>query len=632
MDNFGLLLLSAFLFDINPLYVVVFSLIWKLLRKELSSKVGIKSDVISVALSKKVDIEDGNTKRADPSREYDYVLIGNNIGTHFTAALLSKAGFSCCIVCCPLNYPPLEVHPMGWAAPIPIQYGRVTNVTLYQNLLDMAQEIDPITRVIFKPIGSADSLHTHSVLHSSHARYSKDSVQKLVVIPLFTGSSALASILASRSSSDRSSLVRLFRTISKCFGSIKTYLTMKISTTALEVPKDFLELSTHTCKSIIQQNRVGNSLFESISMLSIFGSGGEPTPAEHLCVLSLASAISSCEEGIFVPKGGLSCVLKLFNDAVLASSGVILKDASIEDLIIEKNTSEQTFVKGVQLLEDAPLLARRGVFSGLGILCTYCKLLPPSMVDEKTRENLKDYVEGRPKMSVIFEVSGTMEYLNLSDTEYLECEERKISDSTEHEDINVLVQSYVKLWCPTVQDDILSKCYGGRSIIIVEMCADDSIVKVAEFSGFSGIDCDKLARTDKKGGPMLYFTPKIDHSKKNIGHAVALSDSTIRKIKERAERKVLAVYPRCRGNILKIHVVPPFVGGHRLSANIKRYTSEFKLEDQIVRSLYFCSEDLGVPGMQGELQAGYMGVCSALNYSCPIIGSKIPSDKYRCNG
>ena len=88
---------------------------------------------------------------------------------------------------------------------------------------------------------------------------------------------------------------------------------------------------------------------------------------------------------------------------------------------------------------------------------------------------------------------------------------------------------------------------------------------------------------------------------------------------------MLSIYPNCQDKVVNIHVEPPFIGGHRISANTGRYISAIKPEDIDVQGLYLCSEDLSVPGMQGELQAGYLGVCAALNYSCSILRKRILS-------
>ena len=623
-----LILSSALLFDINPVYVVMFSLLWKFFDWGSSSKSARKMDVASAGLMKRVDKD---TKDTNSSNEYDYVLLGNNIGTYFAAALLSRAGYSCCIVCCPLNYPPSEVLPTGWAAPIPLQCGSVTNVTLYQNLLDMAQNLDPGRRVIFKPVGSAESLYTHSMICSTHLRCKKNSKQKAMVTPLFTGKDVLASIVSYKSSSDETNLVILFQKVRKCFESVKIYLTSKISRKATQIPKDFFELSAHTCKSIIHHLCIGNSLFDRIGVLAMFGADSEASSTESLSVLSLASAINSCEDGIFVPEGGISYILKNLSDVILASGGAILKDALAEGLVLEKDATDQTFATGVKLWGDdssSSVLAKKGVLSGLGILCTYCKLLPSHLVGEKTRMTLKEYVERVPKLIVIFEVNGTKEKLGLSSVKYVESKEQKIGDTLVDKDGETLAQNHFKIWSPTVHDNKLSQCFDGRNVVIVEMCADSSMVKAAEFLGFSHCpisnNIDDCSNTKHKRDPIIFSSITTNHSEKNIGHPVILSDSSIENIKEKARMKVLAVYPKCQDNIMNIHVVPPFVGGHKSSANVRRFTSDISPEDPNIRGLYLCSEDLGVPGMQGDIQAGYMGACAALNYSCSSFGSRIP--------
>lgn len=391
------------------------------------------------------------------------------------------------------------------------------------------------------------------------------------------------------------------------------------------MPKSFSEVSAHSCKSIIRQICNENALLDIVGMLSIFGADGEPSLAVNLSGLSIASVVNSCEDGKFVPEGGMSCIIKVLKNAILSSGGVIMKDASVQELIIEANKSDQSTIRGVKLYDGANVTAKMGVVSGLGILCTYCNLLPPSMVGEKNRAILKEYVELWPKLLVLFEVRGSKEDLGLSDVEYLECGGQVCADRIEDEN-DCLTRGYVKVWCPTVNDDTLSQHYGGGNIIIVEMCADSTMVKATEFSGFSNVT-PLLNHSVKAeaGGPILFSTNTKHHPNKSLGYPILLSDSSIRKIKERATLKMLSIYPNCQDNVVNIHVEPPFMGGHRISANSGRYIGAIKPEDADVQGLYLCSEDLSVPGMQGELQAGYLGVCAALNYSCSILRKRILS-------
>ena len=63
------------------------------------------------------------------------------------------------------------------------------------------------------------------------------------------------------------------------------------------------------------------------------------------------------------------------------------------------------------LSADSTVRASQSVISGVGALCTYTRLVPPSAVSDATREALSQQVESRPKVQVLVWIEGTYVYL-----------------------------------------------------------------------------------------------------------------------------------------------------------------------------------------------------------------------------
>lgn len=98
-------LVALFLFNVNPLYVCLAAVaLWVLSAGKQPPKQfngqnarAAKAHIASNSnVAKEVRIDQNNM--ASVQTEYDHVLIGNDIGTLYTAALLSKNGHTCCVL------------------------------------------------------------------------------------------------------------------------------------------------------------------------------------------------------------------------------------------------------------------------------------------------------------------------------------------------------------------------------------------------------------------------------------------------------------------------------------------------------------------------------------------------------
>lgn len=97
----ALILVAAFIFNINPLYVsITIFLYWmangsrRIQQKPkqfLACNVKAKENNL-IETSKQLE------NKALNEKHFDHILVGNNISTLYTAALLSKCGHKCCVI------------------------------------------------------------------------------------------------------------------------------------------------------------------------------------------------------------------------------------------------------------------------------------------------------------------------------------------------------------------------------------------------------------------------------------------------------------------------------------------------------------------------------------------------------
>lgn len=101
VDNESLALIGAFLLNINPIYVVTSMILYWFFyhRSKYPKKYRQihRKNLVNVALTNARDID-----AIDISKEirssYDHVLIGNDLGTLYAAALLSRVGHQCIVL------------------------------------------------------------------------------------------------------------------------------------------------------------------------------------------------------------------------------------------------------------------------------------------------------------------------------------------------------------------------------------------------------------------------------------------------------------------------------------------------------------------------------------------------------
>ena len=134
VSNNLLMLVAAFIFNINPFYVCCGSFIWWLMHR--SKKPKLFNSIPSRTIPKDTDTYapkqfSKSNNPATSSTKFDHVLIGNDISTLYSAALLSKNGHKCCVLM-PKGAPPLSVQPDDTPYAIPTRNPIVGKVERYQ--------------------------------------------------------------------------------------------------------------------------------------------------------------------------------------------------------------------------------------------------------------------------------------------------------------------------------------------------------------------------------------------------------------------------------------------------------------------------------------------------------------------
>jgi hypothetical protein len=114
VPNDVVILVACFIFNLNPLYVLVGFFLYKAMKThpkplQYARPPSIKRDKVS-------HVED----IVGADRSFDYVLLGGSIGTLYTAALLSRAGQKCCVLL-PEEDSSTSVHPEGAPCAVTIE-------------------------------------------------------------------------------------------------------------------------------------------------------------------------------------------------------------------------------------------------------------------------------------------------------------------------------------------------------------------------------------------------------------------------------------------------------------------------------------------------------------------------------
>lgn len=465
VKNDVLVLASFFVFSINPFYVCILAFIYCLFFTKKSKPKQYKPIKLSKTnkfnkdSSKLVRVLSEENGEQPSTLEYDHILLGNDLGTLYTAALLAKNGHQCCVL--QLKHgSPYEIFPEGAPCAAPIQHISVGKVERYQSLLDVAQSSLAGERVTFTPIGEERNGYTSSLIRLQHRAHSLLSTSKQGILHLDTmqqvsnrntsfihlrvGEHSLAHDLCNTMNLDKTLLVAYFLKIKTAVHNLTTYLLSRIVPYSLfestpiaksDAFKQFSDLSTVCSDQVIYNSGLDNrDLFEALNSIAVVGAE-EALSGGDCSGYALAHALNSSIEGVFYPIGGAQAIANSLIKVINKSGGIVYKDIDFKEIDLVEVDAKKIKAVGVKVhhhhhqsvdksscntVSEVYLKASKSIVSGLGVLTTHTKLLPSEALSIHTQEQLSTLTEARPKIKVIYWLNGTQDTLQLRNTDYYE--------------------------------------------------------------------------------------------------------------------------------------------------------------------------------------------------------------------
>jgi phytoene dehydrogenase-like protein len=187
---------------------------------------------------------------------------------------------------------------------------------------------------------------------------------------------------------------------------------------------------------------------------------------EKISAASLGNLINTVDSGNFYVDGGAKKLMESLTFTITASSGVILRDINVEHMEFEETDSGLNRLKATCVVfstsHGTSLCARalKSVVSGVGVLSTYLTLIPRNSISDEMKHKLSCLSEARPKVKIVFLLSGTAEQIGLKTTDYYEILKSQslpeidsiFLGSEQYRQLEENIHdSYVHLWSPSAQ-------------------------------------------------------------------------------------------------------------------------------------------------------------------------------------
>ena len=607
LDANILFLAGCILFNINPVYVVIATIFWMLRSfgnktpKGFAKTTAFTGDYKSYAPQAAQELYDANSN--SKKTDYDHVLIGNDISTLYAAALLSRAGHSCCVLRAK-GVAPSSVHPEGTPCSVPLRNCSINKVERYQSLLDTVQVLKngqfviDDERIKFSPIGSPSNSYAHAVLKSgSHTAV------------LRAGEGALADDLATDFAVDKAVFTQFVQSITDNNNNITNYLIEKIAPGSADAQtKEFVALASTTVDNVLSRycahDQNGAEIADVLSLVAAYTADEALRPAECSSV-ALSNFFTNYQSGgVFYADGGYEASERVLARIIRKYGGAVYCDVPVAAIELSAMPNGGYQATGVRVAHPASnadpavvVSCKKSVVSGMGLLCTYTRLLPTEAVTEITATALSDLCEARPKVQLVYWLQGSAEELGLSDVDYVEIEGGGVSRDS-------FAGGYMRMWSPSRKDNAWASS-GSLHTLVVEFELTEPLVSTYTNAFYSA----------SVKGPEMY-RPAVDSSTESpCGFVMGLNKGRQELLKEKALRKIKEVYPRVTQRISHVHLVQPSMGGHRLSCAPSKFAGALGAAVSGVDRLFLCGADLATAGMASEVQSGWVAANAALGYT-----------------
>jgi len=500
VKNDVLVLAGLFIFNINPFYVCIGALMVWLFT--FSSKPKQHKRIIrgGTSIPPAIDIDQGSETKAaqltadnapisERDAEYDHVLVGNDIGTLYTAALLSKNGHRCCVL--QLSHcAATEAYPPGAPCAAPLLNVSVGKIERYQSLLDVVLS-DGCERVKFSPVGGEGDGYTSALIRTlyrtttaaanPHLSSNKSTAKRSsLCTSLRVGEQSLALDLCSIMPVDKSVLATL---LDRFRGTVQrlltSYLISKVVPWAVLEPsslrksdafKEFADLSSSPLEHLLHSGNGFDLNSSSSELKEVLGSiasiaADEALPPSDCSGYMLAHALTSSVEGSFYPAGGSAAIEASLVRTVLRANGSVYRDVDLKEILLEEVDSSSSSTGGIRAVgvsvaipgrsSEVAFRGSRSVVSGLGLLPSLTKLLPPEAMSLGLQQTIAPLQACRPKVSVVYWLRGSREedLAAICSTDYYELGvSRDYYDSMDNYNYDRFADSYVHLWSPSAKD------------------------------------------------------------------------------------------------------------------------------------------------------------------------------------
>ena len=406
---------------------------------------------------------------------WDHVLLGSDIGTLYTAALLSRVGHRCCVLQ-PDGAQPLHVKAVDSEAglalpPMPIRNMCIGKVNRYQSLFDMllttqkGGRIDSDERVAFAPLGTADDGFATVVLKMS--KKIRNARKDLWM--LRAGEASLAVDASSKLLVDRTRLEHFTGAVCRS----QDHLVQFLNTRAVlphqgqelaqgENAKQIYNIATNSAEYIFkaikmevpagqagkagQEGQVGppadgagqednSDALDSLCMLlervAVVGSDELTMKAAECSGLGLAQALVVCADGAFYPVGGPQRLADYLRRIINNAGGQVRSSVPAAKIDME-DCDGVLHATGVVLQDGSKVsvLAGGSVISGVGLLSTYEDYVTAEDVARMAAQpgaeaggplkGIESLVEASPRVLVLFWLSGSGSDSGLQSSDFID--------------------------------------------------------------------------------------------------------------------------------------------------------------------------------------------------------------------
>lgn len=195
----------------------------------------------------------------------------------------------------------------------------------------------------------------------------------------------------------------------------------------------------------------------ALRMMSYWVSEEYSMKFDRVASSNLMNSLIQSADGAYTVPGGFPTIKSLLIKLITATGGQVLTDVPVSEIVLNDKNNE---VLGVYVQDPNSqtkpirVMCRRGLISGTGVLHTLTNFIPLSVTSmplTSARNKLKKVEEKRPKMFVIFWISGDVLSSELSPCEYIQY----LADETNQSERSKGLRS-IKIWSPSARDSTRS--------------------------------------------------------------------------------------------------------------------------------------------------------------------------------